>query len=125
MAAKFPLDENLSFDLISLIEKRGYRVYHIKKLGKTGIRNGEVYKLAEQMGCWILTRDTDFQILEKFLRSRVKGIIVYKKSDTRIPAVLKSVRQLFVTSSKDFFFESKLILMEDDGTRILLREDYT
>jgi len=48
MSIEFLLDENLPFALVSFLEKRGYQVDHLKKMGKSGIKNGEVYKIAEQ-----------------------------------------------------------------------------
>ncbi|MEW6200628.1 MAG: DUF5615 family PIN-like protein [bacterium] len=48
MNIRFLLDENMPYALIALIEKRGFLVEHLKKIGKSGIKNGEVYKLAEE-----------------------------------------------------------------------------
>ena len=42
----FLLDENISFDVIPFLKKLNYKVGHVKLLGKSGIRNGEVHKLA-------------------------------------------------------------------------------
>lgn len=61
MSIEFLLDENLPFELISFLENRSYRVDHLKKMGKSGIRNGEIYKIAEQNKAWVVTRDADFE----------------------------------------------------------------
>jgi predicted nuclease of predicted toxin-antitoxin system len=47
------LDENLPFALITFLEERGHAVFHIKKLGKSGIKNGEVSSLPRNLsaGC--------------------------------------------------------------------------
>ncbi|MBM4167340.1 MAG: hypothetical protein FJ218_10550, partial [Ignavibacteria bacterium] len=66
MKVKFLLDENLPFELIQLLEKENYLVEHIKKIGKTGLKNGAVYSYAEKNKMWIITRDTDFQSIVKF-----------------------------------------------------------
>ena len=65
MKTFFLLDENITFELIQLIESFGFFVEHIKKIGKTGIENGKIYKYAEVKNMWIVTRDTDFQDKEK------------------------------------------------------------
>src|SRR5436309_3245126 len=72
----FLLDENIPFDLIDSLTRKGHTVHHIKKLGKTGIVNGEVYSLAKELDAWLRTRDKDFRNLEKFYRYDVNGIIV-------------------------------------------------
>jgi len=42
MSIKFLLDENIPYALIDLLKQRGFDVQHLKKMGKEGIRNGEV-----------------------------------------------------------------------------------
>lgn len=44
----FLIDENLPFELLEFFRKRSYRAEHIKKINKSGIKNGEVYQYAEQ-----------------------------------------------------------------------------
>ena len=56
MNTTFLLDENIAFKLIQLIENFGFLVEHIKKIGKTGIENGEIYKYAEVKNMWIVTK---------------------------------------------------------------------
>jgi predicted nuclease of predicted toxin-antitoxin system len=46
MRIKFLLDENIPYALIDLLEKQNFTVEHLKKIGKQGIKNGEVYKVA-------------------------------------------------------------------------------
>lgn len=57
MKTFFLLDENITFELIQLLESFGFLVEHIKKIGKTGIENGEIYKYAEVKNMWIVTRE--------------------------------------------------------------------
>ena len=72
------LDENLTFELIRLFEKFEFNVFHVKKLGKTGIKNGEVYQLAKELKAWIITRDRDFSNIVKFQLYQPEGIIFIK-----------------------------------------------
>ena len=66
MTIKFLLDENIPYALIDLLEKRGFTVEHLKRIGKQGIKNGEVYEIAEKEKMWIVTRDANFQNLRRF-----------------------------------------------------------
>src|SRR5438552_2934841 len=72
----FLLDENLPFDLIAAIAAKSHTAFHVKKLGKTGIVNGEVYTLAKELDSWLITRDKDFRNLEKFYHYDINGVIV-------------------------------------------------
>ena len=76
MSIKFLLDENIPYALIDLLEKRGFLVEHLKKTGMGGIKNGEVYKLAEKSKMWIVTRDADFQNYYRFIAHDIGGIIL-------------------------------------------------
>jgi len=78
MNIKFLLDGNMPFALIDQLEKRGYSVEHLKKIGKGGIKNGAVYKLAEENKMWIVTRDADFQNYYKLISYNIGGIILIK-----------------------------------------------
>lgn len=124
MQPKILLDENLPFAFVSFFEQCGYTVFHIKKLGKSGIRNGEVYKLAEELNCWLITRDADFRSLEKFLRSNVLGIILLKQEDHRTPILLQTMKQLLEKEST-LFSSSQLVIVEEGEVRILKRESKT
>lgn len=48
MSIKFLLDENTPYALIDLLENRGFTAMHLKKIGKGGIRKGEVFEFTEK-----------------------------------------------------------------------------
>ncbi len=84
MNIEFLLDENLPFALIDFLEQTGYSVNHLKKMGKSGIKNGEIYKIAQQSKSWIITRDADFENYYRFKNYTVEGIILIKLSVTNV-----------------------------------------
>jgi len=118
----FLLDENIPYSLMGFLQRRGYNVDHIRKLGMAGIRNGEVYQLAVSLKSWIVTRDKDFRNYEKFLSYDVAGIIV-------IESELDLTRQQVVEVFEKFLktFESKLasksLIIINDGEFRLLAEE--
>ena len=85
MNVKFLLDENMPFALTEFFKKKGYDAKHLKKIEKGGIKNGEVYKVAEEHDAWIVTRDSDFKNYRKFseynIRCTCREIIRYHKKD--------------------------------------------
>jgi predicted nuclease of predicted toxin-antitoxin system len=91
MSIKFVLDENIPYALIDLLKKRGFDVQHLKKMGKQGIKNGEVYEIAENEKGWIITRDADFQNLRKFHSYNVGGIILFKLTRSKTEHLLNGM----------------------------------
>jgi predicted nuclease of predicted toxin-antitoxin system len=82
MSIKFLLDENIPYALMEFLNNKGYSAEHLKKIDKVGIKNGEVYKIAEENSYWIVTRDADFGSYKKFADYDVAGIILFKLSKT-------------------------------------------
>lgn len=116
MKIKFILDENIPFAFIKLLNKKGYETQHLKKIGKTGINNGEVYKIAEQEKSWIVTRDADFQNLQKYYSFDVAGIILFKLTSTKTENLLR-VMERFLKNHSDDLGSKHLIIIEDKEIR--------
>jgi predicted nuclease of predicted toxin-antitoxin system len=114
---EFLLDENMPFALIEFLETKGFRIKHLKKIGKVGIKNGEVYKIAEKEHLWIITRDADFENYRKFVTYNVGGIIVFKLSDTRTPHLLNKMKQ-FLEKYQDKLGVKRLIVIEASEIKI-------
>lgn len=117
MIIKFLLDENIPYALVEFLENRGYTASHLKKIGKSGIKNGEVYKIAEDNNMWIITRDADFQNYYKFMSYNVAGIIVIKLTNTRTHFLLKAIDN-FLEEYSDKLSKKHLIIIEDDQMRV-------
>ncbi len=117
MSIKFLLDENIPYALIDLLEKRGFLVDHLKKIGKSGIKNGEVYKFAEEGKMWIITRDADFQNYYKFTSHNIGGIILIKLTITKTNYLLKTMEG-FLEKYKDKLSDKHLIIVENEVIRI-------
>ncbi|RMI09212.1 MAG: hypothetical protein D6681_07350 [Calditrichaeota bacterium] len=117
MSIEFLLDENIPYALIDFLEKKGFRVNHLKKMGKAGIKNGEVYQIAEQRNAWILTRDTDFESYYKFAIHEVGGIILLKLSETRTHHLIQTMKK-FLDTHEDKLSTKHLIIIEDQEIKI-------
>ncbi len=114
----FLLDENMPFDLMVEFEKTGHQVFHIKKMGKTGIKNGEVYTLAKLLEAWIITRDVDFASETKFLMYKPVGVIYFGLRDTTVRNVILTFRKLMANETIDFK-EPQLIKVFEDGLEVI------
>jgi predicted nuclease of predicted toxin-antitoxin system len=117
MSIKFLLDENIPYALIDLLQERGFDVKHLKKMGKQGIKNGEVYEIAEKETSWIVTRDADFQNLRKFYSFNVAGIVLFKLTRSKTEHLLNAMIRL-LDKQQDKFAGKNLIIVEDYEVKI-------
>jgi predicted nuclease of predicted toxin-antitoxin system len=117
MSIKFLLDENIPYALIDLLQKRGFDVQHLKKMGKQGIKNGEVYEIAENEKSWIVTRDADFQNLRKFYSYNIAGIILFRLTRSKTEHLLNAMVRL-LDKQEDKFTGKNLIIVEDYEVKI-------
>ncbi len=108
----FLLDENIPFELISFLEKKNFVTNHVKKRGKAGIKNGEVYALAESLDAWIITRDNDFGNIFKFNTYNVNGVILLRLTNSTTKNLLQIFKELF-GNHPDIFNQKKLIIIDD------------
>jgi len=117
MTTKFLLDENIPYALIDFLEKRGFSVEHLKKLQMGGLKNGDVYKIAEKGKMWIITRDAGFQNYYRFGSHDIAGIILIKLTVTKTNYLLKAMES-FLDKYPDKLLEKHLIIVENEVIRI-------
>jgi len=117
MNVKFLLDENMPFALLDFLRNKNHEANHLKKLDKVGIKNGEVYKLAEHTESWILTRDSDFKSYHKFKMHYIKGIIIFSLSDTTTRNIINVINK-FLNRHTDKLASKHLIIINDNEIKI-------
>lgn len=117
MSAKILLDENIPYALIDLLKMRGFSVQHLKKIGKQGIKNGEVYEIGERENMWIVTRDADFQNLRRFYSYYIAGIILFKLTRSKTEYLLNAMIKL-LDKQRDKLAGKNLIIVEDYKVKI-------
>ena len=115
----FSIDENIPFSFIDYFEKTNYNVEHIKKIGKSGIKNGEVYQYAELKKRWIVTRDADFQNYLKFQTYQIGGIILFKTTLSNKDYLLSMLKQLIQKHQRRL--QTKLLITIEDNRITFLK----
>ncbi|MCF6148266.1 MAG: DUF5615 family PIN-like protein [Candidatus Kuenenia sp.] len=91
MSIQFLLDENMPYALIDFLESRGFTATHLKRIGKGGIRNGEVYEFAEKNKMWIITRHADFQNIKKFNNyNEISDLDAYHKAKEEVLFIIEN-----------------------------------
>ena len=118
MKPRFLLDENIPFALIGFLEGKGYGVKHIKKIGKAGIRNGEVIQLAHAESAWLVTRDQGFQHHYRTPGYPIIGIIILNM-EISITSFLLEVFDKFLRNHSELMESKRLIILEVEKVSIL------
>ena len=113
MNFSFLLDENMDYAVIDYLESKGFTVEHIKKIDKTGIKNGKVYQYAEEKQMWIITRDKDYQNLYRSSKSKETGIVYLKIKNTKRKFIINALDRLF-SENVDFYTKKQLIIIDDE-----------
>jgi len=117
MSIEFLLDENIPYALIDFLQSGGFSASHLKKIGKAGIKNGEVYELAERRHIWIVTRDADFQNYRRSTTHNVGGIVLFKLTRTKTEFMLDAMQRL-LDKYKDKLSDKHLIIVEDKEIKV-------
>ena len=108
----FLLDENISFDVITFLKTYHFKVEHVKLLGKSGTRNGEVHKLSVRLKAWIITRDSDFLNRNKIAEYKTKGVIVIRLTDSSTKVLINRLKG-FIEKYQKEIKKSRLIVIDD------------
>ncbi len=89
---KLKLDENLPFDLATMLREIGHDVEDIVAEGLGGKSDPTVFEAATDEKRVLLTFDMDFADIRRFPPEGHHGIIVFRLQDQRWPSLLKAVR---------------------------------
>lgn len=105
----FLIDESAPKRLALWIRKQGHSAYTLHDFNASGVKNGEVIKLALNLNAIIITCDEDFIIQKKDLQSKLK-IILFKLRVRKF----ENIKNLW-----DKFYESFIINLKEPGLLII------
>lgn len=110
---KFLVDENVPLSIKKVISDLGYGVKTLKDFNKLGITNGEVAKIAINEDAIIITFDSDFLSLKKYLQ--VKSKIIYINIHPRDPKVAQELVRINIKNCIDKLTKfGKIILTKEE-----------
>lgn len=114
---KFLLDENIPRAVFSFLESLGHDVQNLQIIGKTGIRNGEVFGLAQAEDRILLTFDRHFGNVLVYPPEESAGIIVLRiNPPTAENAVVALGKALNHLNENDF--KGHLTVISKRGIRL-------
>ena len=106
---KFLLDENVHQGFCSFLRGLGHEVI----LSPKGVKNGEVFKLAQQQECILLTRDADFTA-EHYKNKLHLGIILLRVPAGDLEAQQKGMLALFQRYNSLLEWQGKIIVLTSE-----------
>lgn len=78
----FLIDECVSFQTTQLIKSLGFHAESIRQLGKRGIKDEEVFKVAQERESTLVTYDRGFGSITKYPLYSHHGIIIIRAFDS-------------------------------------------
>lgn len=92
---RIKLDENLPFDLVSILTSLGHDVHTVIQEGIKGSQDTKVWQLAQAEARFLLTQDLDFSDIRRFLPGSHFGILLVRLRNPTRRALVRRVEWLF------------------------------
>ncbi len=115
--ARFLIDEDLPRSLSVLLRQKGHESAHIIDLGLRGACDAAVFKLAQERGAILLSRDVGFANILQYPPGSHHGIVVARfPSEMRTQVLAAQLTELLITV-QDAEFAGVLIILEPGRAR--------
>ena len=111
---KFLLDENVRFEVSNFLTSEGYDV----KRTPSGIKNGQVIKLAVDERRILVTSDVHFSNILVYPPHKYCGIIRLKIHPPSAAKEIAALKRLFREVSSHSTFDKKLFILEENDFRV-------
>ena len=92
---KIKLDENLPFDLASILAGLGHDVDSVFEEGIVGALDSEIWKAAQREERFLITQDMDFSDIRRFSPGSHSGLLLLRLHNPTWRALMKRVDWLF------------------------------
>ena len=107
---RFLIDEDVDVRLIGLLRRLGHDARRVP----SGVKNGEVAKLAQAEHRILMTRDTDFTDSAKFPPSHFQGIIHIDIHPPRLGPIASSLKSWLATVPETEV-AGRLFVLDEEG----------
>lgn len=118
MKVRFLVDKDLPRSLSLLLRSRGYESAHVIDLGLRGASDAVIFRIAQECGCILISRDLGFANTLHYPIGSHHGVVV-----VRFPSKIRS--QLLVRQTDELLqaigeseFDGALLILEPGRVRI-------
>ena len=114
---RIKLDENLPFDLVSILTALGHDVDSVIQEGIQGSQDAEIWQAAQEEERFLITQDLDFSDIRRFVPGSHSGILLIRLHNPTRRALLRRVDWLF--QEEDVLsWENCLVVATDRKVRV-------
>ncbi len=92
---KIKLDENLPFDLASMLTSSGHGVQTAREEGLSGAQDHEVWEAAQREERFFITQDLDFSDARRFAPGSHHGLLLVRLRQPSRRALSERVQEMF------------------------------
>ena len=108
------LDEDVHVGVLNWLIKSGHDTIRVP----SGIKNGDVLKLAHCESRVLITRDKDFLNRLMYPPSQYQGIVVLRVHPPQLEKLIAALQALFVKLPNPLF-AGKVVIVEEQGYHLL------
>jgi len=114
---RFVVDENVSYELVSVLREAGSEVIAIAETSTTGLHDEGVFNIAEESGSVLITRDYHFTNPIRFPAERTGGIFYIRRGNLTSEEEIRLVQNFLSRYSKDAY-SGKLVTLYKNRVQI-------
>lgn len=113
----FVVDENVSYDLVAVLREAGFDVTAIAETATTGLHDEGVFKIVEENGSVLITRDYHFTNPVRFPAERTGGILYIRRGNLTSEEEIGLVQNFLSRYSKEDY-SGKLVTLYKNRVQI-------
>lgn len=114
---KFVIDENVSYELAAVLRGAGFDVTAIAETSTTGLHDQGVFKIAEESGSVLITRDYHFTNPIRFPAEKTGGILYIRRGNLTSEEEIQLI-QNFLSRHAQEDYSGKLVTLYKDQVQI-------
>ena len=114
---KIVVDESVSFGLVEALRSAEHTVIAISETPTTGLQDDRVFKLAEENGAVLITRDYHFTNAVRFPANKTEGLIYIRRGNLSAAEEIKLV-QNFLSRYSPKDYTGRLVTLYIESLRI-------
>ena len=108
------LDECIPLPLKDFFLERGFDVEHVKETELAGMKNGELYRLAQQRCNIFISNDRHFRHPLLFPPTKTMGIIYLRISPNHSKYLIQGLERFLATNKLESIVAKKVVVRRND-----------
>ncbi len=110
---KIKLDENIPATLVRVLSQFGHDVDTVPLEGCGGWNDLRIWRLAQEIGAFLITQDLDFSDIRQFTPGTHHGVLLVRLNTPSRKALIKRVKDVFRTEDVNSWQRCFVVVTEN------------